>query len=353
MELKSFQGNIHTVSIAAPVTQVLERNALNLGCLTNHYVTPKGGSLTQYYRYNPSKTPDPQNKTVPPCVSECTSLEDFIRRFDYSMMLEGLTDKAIITRTDFKCDYCDKETVDLWVKSGNLLVGAFIVKHKVTPKNQYLCTTVNGGQHKSTHATWGKFDIENYNKAIQQESNGTSYRFEMRHLQTRGLSVEQTLDEMQSELQGLAGYYNESLEYWNSALCAEWTSIQKSNGTHVSPNAFVRCNEKRFFARRQLQSFFDVAYNGHVPTWAAKNYYQNNRPLFISRVQYQEYINMLCQALQIYTQKGVLQHSFLATNGVIQIPSNMSAYHGYGFSIVAVYPPCKPEFISKNCVEYM
>ncbi len=307
--LKPFSGNIHTVSVTAPVIYITESNCVNTQKITSSIFTIQKGEKIRHFRFNPNKLYLSEQIKTDRTI-ECQSLSDFECRYEECMVAECVADRNRMVRLDFKFDYYDTTTVDLWVKFCNLLIGAFIVRHKVTPKNQYLCTTITGDQHKSSKAIWGKFEFENYNKAIQQESNGTSYRFELRFINQKGVVTRDALLSLIYELEGLSAYYGQALELWNNALCTEWDEIKHSGGTQVSPQAFVRIGEKRFFARKQLKQFFDRAYPEIVPTWAVKNYCQKNHPLFISHVLFDKCIKSLCNSIVAYID-GVPQHSFL------------------------------------------
>lgn len=314
--LQPFAGNIHTVSARAVVRHFTEPNIANSYRITGVYLTTQNGQQVKHMRFNPNK-PVRGAKADRKESAKCYTLAKFTELFDDAMELEGVGGRADIVRVDFKADYTDMATVDLWVKFCNLLIGAFVVRHNVSDKNQFLCTTITGEKHKSTKAQWGKIVLENYNKVIQEEGEGICYRFEARYIGDEPVSVADALDTLLQELKGLATYYDQALALWNATLLEEYTRINRAGGTKVHPHAYVRCNENRMYSRKQLRDFFDRAYEGKIPTWADKHYCQKNHPLLISHSLFNECIKMLCEGIQAF-KKGVPQHSILAQKASVE-----------------------------------
>ena len=190
--LQPFAGNIHTVSARAVDDHPTLRNIANLKRITGVYLTSQNGQQVKHMRFNPNKPVWGMGIDIKE-PAECYSLAKFTERFADAMELEGVGGRADIVRVDFKADYTNAATVDLWVKFCNLLIGAFVARHEVTDKNQFLCTTITGKKHKSTKAQWGKIVLENYNKAIQEESLDICYRFEVRYVGDEPVAVADAL----------------------------------------------------------------------------------------------------------------------------------------------------------------
>ena len=305
-ENQPIKGNIHTVFIEVPDNGKRRNSLVNHICITSDYTTNRKGEMVRHMRFNPNKNilRAQHGEESTPC-EECICLIQFEKYLHTCLIEEGVLSVSQMARLDFKIDYSNSQALDSWVKICDLLIGAFIVKHHVSEKNQYRCTTVIEGRHKSTKATWGRYELENYNKAIQQERNGNQYRFEIRCLDTNNKSVVAVLRGLQKELKSLEHYYKTALSEWNMVLYKRWIDKQAHTQDAIRLNEFIRWNDNQIFSRNQMRDLYALAYNGTPPKRGVDNYCRNNEHLFISETQFLEHIKQICKAIDIYISGDV------------------------------------------------
>lgn len=144
---------------------------------------------------------------------------------DYLKMQESMADHIGIPvedfdtiRVDFTIDHMDEQTAGRFKKLCDLLIACFTVRHNIGRKHQYRGTTILTQEEKNTKAHHGQYEIEVYNKGIQQESNGALWRLEVRHgvgTQPKAYLPHEHLQLMMEELEALPDFFSEACTTMN------------------------------------------------------------------------------------------------------------------------------------------
>lgn len=309
--MKNLTGNIHTVEVAAPLKRdangLTEFHPLADVCISRKWQS----DTAQTYVFNPNRSilKDTFGAAYLYDGKECMSLAEFDLYKGIVLALNGHEDEARLTRIDFKVDNYGLIDPAKWVKLNHLLVGTFIIKHNVTKKNQSETVTVTDGrEHKSTKATAGRMEVENYNKSIQKESEGNDYRLELRYGKNRHdrrVEIPQALTQWKKELQSLPAYYEAALERWTRDIMKQWERMKRTDRVTDHHFAqFMRSWDMDICNRKQVEELYRL--NGSKNPEAAVNQFCYRYKLtYIRKKDFEEYITALCEAIDQYMNRTV------------------------------------------------
>lgn len=142
---------------------------------------------------------------------------------------EAISEDAVQhIRVDFTVDCCeDGEQGERFRKSCDLLIACFKAKHAVKEKADYYGQTQMTMKPKNNKAKYGAFELERYNKGIQQESEEALWRFEIRHMENKNrrrklYDPAERLKIMQEELLSLPAYYGKTMQKMDEGLIARY-----------------------------------------------------------------------------------------------------------------------------------
>lgn len=252
-------------------------------------------------------------------LGNCRSLADFESVLTKCANEAGFEREDIeIMRTDFAIDYYDGEGADYFQKLCDLMIAAFVVRHDVGEKHQHWSETIITRAPKSNKATWGQITLERYNKAIQQPEHGALWRLEMRykrddkHPEREQLSsVEDMLEAITEELRGLPAYYEAAQKEMNSALLTKLDRLQIGSTDILKVNQYLYQNNDRIFSRAQVRQFFERLGAGEKSKDCANRYSRRYEHLYISKGQFEQFIEYLLSEVQKWVNNDPSFFDFL------------------------------------------
>lgn len=301
-EQKDLAAKVHTVQIALLDTE----GTLKGRTIDNDFRVTKdigcgriNGEQVRYLKFNPNayKQLSPNRDHYIP-LGDCESMKDFeLHVIDWAEH-EGIPIENVrFVRVDFATD-CKSGNGDYFRKLCDMLILAFNVKHKVKAKDQYYGSTQISMEHKNNKAKWGAFEFECYNKAIQQESEGASWRLELRYVQDKRRkrdkpmeSIAPMIDVIQRELRSLPDYYEKAHAVMNENLLINYHAKRAKHRGGLS--RFISDNDDRIFSRDQIKGLFELAGESN-PGEAARRYCKRHKGHdLIDQHDFEKFINII------------------------------------------------------------
>lgn len=305
--VETLRGAVHTMSITLYESECGDLD----GCpswderITGDAVRRNGKhGKTVQFRFNPNawrvySKASSRRVRLGPCDS-LACLNDCIAEW---CKKEGLKPENVhIGRVDFAIDWRVPEGEAHWRKLCDLLIASFNVGHGVRDKYQYYGETQITMQPKNNKSKWKNFEIERYNKQIQTGLNDIIWRLELRYHWAkdkpgRKKELPEMLAEIQNELQNLAKHYDSTLETMAHSLHGAYQSAQAASTKRLNRDTFISLNADRLFSRAQLRRLYGLM-GVSKPKVLAENYCKRHDYDFISRMEFQEFINILCGQIE-------------------------------------------------------
>lgn len=285
IELKA---SIDTLSIASVFESQVHSTKTNY--INNDVrVSSSAGKREYIYRLNPNKVfkdINGNNKLI-------TSYSDFIKAMNQMVFEMGLSEYRY-SRIDFNVDSY-KNTYDELLKLNKCFLLLFL---KDSDTNCYQSTHPLTLTKLTTRIQRPYFQIENYNKAVQEPDGNVLNRLEIRSLKLK-MENENIIPNLiklwQKRFKKALDKYDGLQIISNDCLYREWIKC-KEKYTIIE---FVKKHDDQIFTRNQLTELYDLL--GHPnPSSGASSYCKRFKPAFFTTKDIKNYINIIEKAFQAF-----------------------------------------------------
>ena len=301
--LKALSGFVHTTDVKTEWKEGanLERKPMSK-CVTRWYGAANKPEQIASFRFNPNKEEvyAPESSRFVK-LGNCISYADFVK---VSKWTEGMIGgEMVFMRVDFAIDYRDADTQAAFRKLCDMLIIALVVKDGISRKNQQWTTTLVSREKKSAKATGEHIEIERYRKDIQKPGSDVIWRLELRYIGNNAHkkheqvnSVENMLEAIKAELQGLKTCKRKVEDAMNEALFEEYKSLEERKGDgRINKTQFVLQNDDRIFSGQQLNRLARTMGAGKN---YSKYYGRNNDHLYITNNEYIMFIDSVIDCIE-------------------------------------------------------
>lgn len=238
---------------------------------------------------------------------DCESLSDFEYSLNQWAASEELNRNDIdVCRIDFAVNFLKHETADHWCKLSDATTIAFCYTHNVKPKDQYWGHAITTMDEKNLKATWGRYEIERYNKKLQDSRNQAIWRLELRYgidysrNHRKAETPAQMLDKLRSEVLKLKSReaFDRMIEGQNACLYHDFVMKYGRNAKTHTMNMYVSENSERIFSTEQLRELYRLFGCQSNLNDVVKNYCKRyDYSDFITYNEYATFIQQIADAI--------------------------------------------------------
>lgn len=278
----NLKASIHTVSIRSTTISPLKRN--DVPWLTSVY-NPQG-SPWHIYKLN-------LNHMGRGDILSLAEFESLIQQAAAEMQLESWD----YVRVDFRLDQTIDNYEELRKLNRLLITGLSIL---CGMSNRYESDDFLTEDKKTIKAGSDRLQVENYNKALQEPTNPTKNRLELRTLRVYEFGTKkdlyQLVEDWKGRLQHVLNNFDKMQDECNRNLLNRYQK-EASNGTVRKLSDFIWLHQSKIYCRPQLVKLL-TAIGAKNPDKAANNYKSRLKSLeYFCKADLKAYIDKISQSL--------------------------------------------------------